>query len=243
MAIVYDDIIREAALRVGAVVGVTAAEKTTSLAVSPLTAAQIGSVEFPFTSFQRGTVSAVGRIVRTFAMVKNHPFRRYAAGVTGNIAHEGGIPSVTALSKPIIGMYGNVRDATTDEILTEQPKQIIRSILRSKADSTLKRDYFYYALQDGIIEHTRENVKLQVCAFSFADEIAKFASNGSPPIPDACFDIAFMGLLAFLFTDTGYIQQAGMCENYVQNELSKMANGETEFSPAPTFSLTKAAAD
>ncbi len=235
----YGDLIREAALRCNAVVGATPADRTSSLAAEPLTATQIGSVEFPFTSITRAVLSAVGRIVRTYANIKNQPLRLFNQSLTANIAHLGTIPNVNSANKPIVGVYGAFVDASDGKILTEEPLQIINSILRSKTDGSLKREYYHYCLQDGIICHTRTNVKGKVVTFDLTTEkTAIVTANGLSPLPDSCFDVGWMAALANLFTDSAYLNQASLCENYVQNCLAEMKNGAVSFSPAPEFAIT-----
>lgn len=238
----YDAIISAAAVRVGAVTGNTPAQKDTSLGVNPLTATQIGSVEFPFTTIKSAVLSAVARVMRGYANVKNQPLRLFNQSFTANIANKGLIPFVDASSKQIIGVYGSVVDSSDNSILTEQPKQLVESINRSVADSSLKRSYYYFAIEDGIITHTRDNVKIQVNTFDLAAEKAKIGTiNALSPLPDACFDIAWVATICYLFNDEAYLNQVQAADAYVTGQIAQMQNGATSFDPAPAFLMTAGA--
>lgn len=236
----YSEIMRNSALRVNALVGNTIDQKNASLTADPVSSAQVGSVEFPYITIKRAALAAAVRITRTYASVKNHPFRLFNLSYTANIANKATIPAVNAVGDEIIGVYGNILDVITSEPLTEQPKQIIDSINRSTADSSLKRSYFYYTIEGGRIYHTVNNVKIEVVTYNLVTEDAKIGqlADQSSTVPDACFDISWMAALTFLFADESYQNQAALCNNYVNTELAKMVNGATSFDPAPEFVLS-----
>lgn len=229
----YSDIIIPTAIRVNAVKGATEAARITNLAVNPLTSAQIGSVDFPFPVIQKSVLSAVARIVRTYAGVKNHPFRTFNTSQTASLASGASVPSVSAASKPIIGVYGAVKDGSV--VLTRQPKQIIDSLNRS----TRKGEDYYYEIIDGIILHTRSTVTIDVITFDIATEqTAISASSGLSPLPDACLDIAWAAALVGLITDDSYMSQAQAFESYVQGQLAAMAQGATTFAAPPEVTIS-----
>lgn len=230
----YADIIREIAVRVNAVAGNTPAEKSAALAASPLTAAQIGSVDFPFSTIQRAALSAVGRVYRLIANLKSHPFRNQNLSQTAEIESGEVIPGTNAAGVKIVGAYGAIREAATGKILTEQPEQLFDSIARSLEDGSLKRGVRYYKIAGERLYHTVEAATIDVVAFDFASQqTAMNAANGETPIPDALFDVVWCAALAFLVTDDSYLQQAAMAESYVQGELNQLAAGAISFKPAP----------
>jgi hypothetical protein len=230
----YGDILKEVGIRLNAVKGATPELKEISLAANPLTAAQIGSVDFPFTTIQRNVLAGVARLVRSYANLKSHPFRNFNASQTASLASGAVIPSVNASNLPIVGAYGAITDATTGDLLTETPIQIIEPLIRSKADGSLRKDYFGYKIAGNRIYHTRDAVKIDVVTFDMAGELVKMnAASGLSPLADALYDLAFSAALALCVSDDAYFSQAQKYDSYVQGELVNMANGAITFKPAP----------
>lgn len=184
-------------------------------------------------------VDVVGRIIRTYAGVPNHPFRSYNVSQTSNIAHKGLIPSTNSSSVPIVGTYGAIRDATTGEECTEQPIQVIKTIV-DNTDTRLKGTYYYFKQVSERLWHTRTNVVIDVCTFSASDELTSVGANGNAPIPDACLDMAVAGLVAQYVIDDEYTNQAAFYGNYFEKCLGEMANGATTFAPAPVLVSSQA---
>lgn len=228
MAFAYSKLIRNAALRVSAVVGGTRAAVDAAFATTPLTAVQIGSVEFPITALQDAAIGAVARLVRAYAQIRNHPFRTFNLSQTDTIANLGLIPSVDSNDKPIVGVYGAIRNASTGAIMTEQPKQIIETIV---GDSQLKQTYNYFKIIDGRLYCTA-NAKIDVVTFDEATERGNLAA-GDTPLPDALFDAAWAAMAATLFRDDAYVSQAQMLNSYVEQTIAEMRGGAVNFLPAP----------
>ena len=134
-----------AGIKANAVAGVTASQIEASYTTSPITATQLGSPDFPFSNIKDALVSVIGRIIRAYASVPNHPFRTYNLSQTDDIAHKGLIPSVDSAGKPIIGVYGAIRDSSDGEALTEMPEQIISGLV-TNPDTFLKGDYYGYKI-------------------------------------------------------------------------------------------------
>ena len=228
----YADILREVAVRTDTVQGATTAAKQAALAVDPLTATQIGSVDFPFSAMQRVVLAGVARLVRGFTFSKSHPYRNALLSSTAAIVHQAHIPAIDSSNKPIVGSYGAVKEAGSGKVLTLQPKQIIESIV---GDTFLKRKYLYYAIIDGVIYHTCQSVTIDVCTFSLVDEAVKLNAAASvSPLPDALFDASFAAALALMIADDDFSNQAQTYETYTQNVVNELRNGATEFLPAPS---------
>lgn len=239
MSIPYRQILRRAGIAVTAVTGTTAATLEAAYTTSPLTSTQIGNTDFPFSTIKDSLVSVIGTIIRAYASVPNHPFRAYNVSQTASIAHKGLIPSTNSATKPIVGVYGAIRDASTGEECTEQPIQIINSI-RDSSDLLLQ--HYYFKQVGERLWHTRTNVVMDVCTFSASDELAAIAANGDAPIPDALFDAAWTGLVSTLFVDDDFVNQASACAQYVQNILADIAQNKTSFMPAPVLISSQAPA-
>lgn len=232
MSFVYRYLLRNAAIRVNAVTGATKTARETSVTTSPLTASEIGSADFPPTILHDAAISSVARLVRAYAFVKDHPFRDHNTSQTANIAHKGAIPSTNSASLEIVGVHGAVRDATDGEELTEQPTQLINSIV---GDANLKDEYYYYKKRGNRLYHTRTNAVIDVVTFDEATERAAIAANGTCSLPDALFDAAWYGTVAALITDESYANQASFHETYVQNVIMEIKQGKIVFAPPPAF--------
>lgn len=240
MAVPYREIIRMAAIRTTTVAGSTAATLEANYLTSPLTTTQIGNTDFTFSVIKDSLVSVIGTIIRAYASVPNHPFRSYNISQTANIAHKGLIPSTDSASAPIVGVYGAIRDATTFEECTEQPIQIINSIV--DGDDGLLLEHYYFKQVSDRLWHTRTNVVMDVCTFSASDELTAISANGDAPVPDAVLDLCWTGLVSTLFVDDEFLNQAEKCERYFQASLVDISQGKTSFAPAPVLISSQAPA-
>lgn len=228
MSFAYSKMIRQAALRVSAVKGSDLATKNTKYGTTPLTITEIGNMDFPPKALEDAAVSAVARLVRAYASVKNHPFRLGNLSQTSTIAHKGLVPATNSAGKPIVGVYGAVRNASTGEPMTENPVQIIKSVL---GDSNLKGTYNYYKIEDGRFYGTASGI-IDVVTFDEATERSALAS-GDTPLPDALFDAAWAALAAILVNDDAYTAQAAQFETFVQGVIGEIRSGATNFGPGP----------
>jgi len=228
-----------AGIKSNAIAGVTSSQIESNYTTSPLTSTQLGSADFPLSAIKDALVSVLGRIIRTYAGVPNHPFRTNNLSQTADIAHKALIPSTDSAGKNIVGVYGAIKDSSDGELLTEMPEQIISGIV-TNADTFLKGDYYGYKIIDGRLHHTRTNAKIDVVTFSASDILTSIGANGDAPIPDACLDIAWTGLVSTLFVDDEFIQQSQMCAQYFENCLSEMKSGAAAFAPAPVLVSSQA---
>lgn len=228
----YRVILRMSSVQVNAIVGTTKTNLESAYITSPLTATQIGNTDFTLSMLKDRLVAVVGRIVRTYASVPGHPFRTANLSQTASIAHKAVIPAVNSASKEIVGVYGAIRNASSGEAMTEQPVQIIKTIV-DNTDGRLKADYDYFKIVGDRLYHTADNAIIDVCTFDAGDEFTAIGANGNAPIPDACLDIAASGLTASLMIDDEYVSQASVHGNYFENCLAEMRNGAAAFAPAP----------
>jgi len=241
MAIAYREILRRAGLPANTIVGVTSAEIEAAYTTSPLTSTQLSSSDFPYSVVVDSLVATIGKIVRAYAFAPNHPFRTYNLSQTANIANNGVIPSVDSASNPIVGGYGTVRNAVSGVVMTNQPEQIIDTIV-SNTDSFLRGTYDYFAITSDRLKHTAANAVIDVCTLNDTTIRASIAANGNAPIPDACYDIAVAGLISTLFIDDSYLSQAQANAQYFENQLNEIKNGAVAFMSAPTFVTSQAPA-
>lgn len=230
MAFTYAKLIRQAALRVGSIIGTTAAAKQASLGTSPLTTSVAGSVEFPLTALQDAAISAVARLVRAYASVEGHPFRAFNTTQTAAITSGSLIPAVDATARPIVGVLGTVRAQSGGAPMTRKSLQVIQSLI---GDTQLKRTYNYFHIKDQRLYATTTAV-IDVVTFDEASErVAVAASGGVTPLPDALFDAAWCAMGALLATDDAYFNQAAAWNAYVENVIAEIRGGQTQFGTPP----------
>jgi hypothetical protein len=232
VSVPYRQILRIAAQRVSAITGVTAAALEAAYLASPLTVTEIGNTDFTLAMIRDNLVSVIGRVVRAYSSVPNHPFRAFNLSQTTNIAHKGVIPSVNSAAKPIVGVYGAIRNVLTGEPMTKQPAQIIKTIV-GNTNGRLKGTYDYYDIVGERLYHTAANAVIDVCTFDANDELTAIGANGNAPIPDSCLDLAWTGLVASLMIDDEYSGQAQIHGQYFESAIEAMRSGATNFAPAP----------
>jgi len=232
--IAYREILRAAGLRSNAIEGVTASQIEASYTATPLTSADLGSPDFPYSSVVDSLISVLGKIVRAYAFVQNHPFRNFNLSQTASIAHNAVIPSTNSVGYPIVGVYGAIRNASSGAVMTNMNEQIIDTIV-SNTDSFLKGTYDYFAITGDRLKHTAQNAVIDVCTFSDTVIRTGIAADGDAPIPDACYDIAVAGLISTLFIDDSYVNQAQAASVYFENQLQEIKSGAASFMPAPNF--------
>src|SRR5262249_46783771 len=90
------------------------------------------------------------------------------------------------------------------EILTKMPVQIIQTIVENP-DVQLKGNYYHYDIVDDRLHHTRTKAVIDVVTFSASDIRTSLSATlndaNVAPIPDACLDMAWTGLVSTLFID------------------------------------------
>jgi len=234
MAFAYKTMMRQAALRTNGVIGVTASQIESAYTTSPLTTTQVGKTDFNFTAIKDACISSVARLVRAYANVSGHPFRNTNLTQSAAISHKGLLPSTDSSGYSIVGTYGAIRDTSSGNICTEQPVQIIDTIVSDTGDF-LKDSYYYYKIAGERIYHTCSSVTIDVVTFDEAKERTAIDNNGNTPLPDALFDAAWLGVVALLVRDDEFTNQAQAAEVYVANVINEIRNGASSFLPAPTL--------
>src|SRR5689334_9479247 len=107
MAVPYQQILHNVALRMSALVGTQVAQIAATYDTAVLTAANFKSADWPFNSFRDAILMAVEEFAWTIAEVKNHTWRTSLADITTNLANKALLPSLSATNKPIIGVWGD----------------------------------------------------------------------------------------------------------------------------------------
>lgn len=119
------------------------------------------------------------------AMNKRHPWRKNISDVTASIANGGLIPQTGTAGAQIIGLYGQVTDASDGKPLSES--FILEEIRRLVDNPNGWRVLPVYAfhIEPPRIFHTRPNVKIDVCVYDVAAQKIAIAANAITLFPDA----------------------------------------------------------
>lgn len=224
MSVTYTRLVSEVGLRVRAL------NITTAASASAAYAAQTWkSARFPVESIQDAILNAVAHFAQVIAETANHPWRVYFLTVTGNLADKAAIPSAVS-SKPIIGVYGEVRDSSDGRHCSPKNVSMIERIIR------LAYDDYYFAIVGGKIRHTRTNVVMDVCTYDAATERAALAA-GNMILPDPLEPAVVAHALSQLVVTDEYAGQAGYYGGFASGVADQIRNGLTSvdsvLKPAP----------
>ncbi len=223
MSCTYRTIEAEVGLRVNALVGATAATLETSYTTSPLTTSQFQSTIFNFTSFQDAILDAEGVLANAIAETGDHPWRQYIASTTANQANASTLPSTSTGSKPIIGIWGAVVDASDSTPCSQMPLDMVRR-RAANAATTYVCPVYWYNIVGGRIEHTRTNVKVECCIYSRSDQATAFAA-GNILLPDSLSGAYVAGALSVLMRDDEFVEQASKYADYFNSVLGSIRKG------------------
>jgi hypothetical protein len=239
VAVLYDKIVRQAALRINAITGAIATTLETNYSADPVTAFQ--STIFPQTAIYDAVITTEGRLATAIAETSDHPFRNYISSQTATLASGDSIPSVDVSSNPIIGVYGKITDADDPlGVCTEQPTEVVR---RWNTLSTyLKQELYYYALDGVGILHTRpDGVVIQVCVYNATTQRTSLLANGNIILADGLEEAYVNGTVSALIRDDEFMGQASVYRGYFNDTLQSISGSMPSAAltgpmPVPTIS-------
>ncbi len=225
MAVPYNNVVRQAALRINAITGAVAATLETNYIANPVASFQ--SAIFPKTAIYDAVITTEEKLATAIADTGDHPYRSYLLSETATLATGDDMPATDASGVPIIGIYGSVMDAVDESyICTEQPTEVVR---RWKSlSSYLKIGVYYYAMDGNGITHTRaDGVKVQVCVYSASVQRTSLAANGNILLADALEEAYVAGTVASLVRDDEFTGQAAVYRNYFNETINSIRGGLT----------------
>jgi len=205
MAVAYRTILAAVALRINALIGADALTLEATYVTSPLTSANFQSTIFGFTSIKDSILNAEEKLAQKIANNADDPLRQYMANVTANLSNPSTLPSTSTDSKPIIGIWGAVRDATSGIVCSQMPLDIVR---RRAAATDLVIPVWWFNITGGRIEHTRTNVAIECCVYSRTDQSTTFDANGNILLADALEPDYISEALAILVRDDEFMAQS-----------------------------------
>jgi len=163
---------------------------------------------FPKLAVDDALLSSASRMVELIGLDKNSNHRTYFAGVTSSLATGVVIPTSSSTSKPVIGVIGDVRDASTAKRCSAAPYEAV--IRATNIISYFNTQPHHYYTDNTRIWHTRTNVVADVVMWSETDQRALMITNptGACPFPDDLIPALVEGALSFLFRGEFNFQQA-----------------------------------
>lgn len=222
--VTYQNVLHSTALRMNALVGSQPAALETTYLVSPLTAANFKSADWPFSSFRDSILLAEEKLAHAIANVGEHPWRQALTSATVALANLASMPALDAAGLPIIGIWGAVYDSSDNITCSRRSTDEIRRRVRN-ANTNLVVPAYWFNIQGGHIEHTRTNVKIECCAYSRAAQATAFAANGTILLPDVLEEAYVSGAVANMTRDNAYEAQAKVFASHFADTLNMIARG------------------
>lgn len=227
----YEQIIRAVALRVQAIAGSSSAAVQSAYVTTPITTTQIDSPDFPLAPLQDACINAEEKLAHAIANAGNHPWRANLASVTGSLAHKAALPAVSTGSKPIIGIWGSVYDASSGIVCTEKPLEVIRRLVQNPGSFYVLSNYFF-KIDGQRIYHTRTNVVIDCCIYSRSDQTTRIATvTNTILLPDVLEEAYVAGALSVLLRDDAFMPQAAIFRSYFNDTLAQIGQGLTSVPP------------
>lgn len=219
MAVNYHEPLSGIAIRAGQIAGVALATLETNYATRPLTATQFKGATFTFRACKDALQYAEERLARAIAKSREAQERAYLAGVTASLANEAALPSVDSLSRPIIGVWGGVYDASDGTQLTDEKGLAFVRERAANPGSFFRVSSYQYALDGGRIYHTRTNVVIRVCVYDRGAQRTALDANSAMLLPDDTEEALVCGGVSYLFRDDAFNEQAKLYRRYFDGRV------------------------
>ena len=208
MAIPYDLIRREVALRSAQIEGSTQA--TLEASYTGTWAGSLDGAEVPISSIKEQILNVESEIAHIIASDVSHPYRTYIFGLSSALANLASTPTLDANSDPFIGMFDSCVDGTTGQPLTVQPTET----LFDYEDAFFNNVALYnYCIVGNTIQHTRTTAKLQGCVWNRTTQDAAYDADGNSPLPPILSNTWISGVMANL-GQVGWTDGAGVTGMY-----------------------------
>lgn len=217
MAFTYHDIVADAALRISALIGVESAALNTTFLVRPLTQANFQSTVFPFEPVKTAVLMAEGKLACAIAH-SNDPMRDYLHSTTAALANQAQLPSLDVNGKQIIGVWGDVHDASDGKPCRLNTLPNIQRIIDNAGSRYLLQSYFYNRTRDRVY-HTRTTVKIDCCFYDATTQETAIDNDSAVLLPFASKEAYVSGTVAMFVRDDEFINQSARYRENFQNTL------------------------
>ena len=237
MALTYNELLRQIALTVNGLGGVTTpAALNTVYDTVPLTEANFTSATassiFSFNFLKEKLLNAQERLFLALASTATNPLRAFIESQTDTLAYGDAI-TTNSDGLPVVGAIGTVRDAATLQPLTLNEVEDIQIRNRS---SWMTLNVFQYALIGNRIYPTVEEVIADVCAYERPD-VDALDLESEILLPDVLGPAIVQGAIGECFRDDEYMEQAAMARGihnqWVMALQAGMAQIQQQTNPTP----------
>ena len=181
------------------------------------------AIQFPELSVNDVLLDAGGTIVELIGLDPQSPYRKYFADVTASIASGATIPTVSTTSKPVIGVIGDVRNASSpNQRLNFADERVVKGY-NTLSTNILKVNPYLYYTDNARIWHTITNVIADVVIWSRNDQITLMGTTprGACPFSEDLIGLLVDGALAKLFRNQFNMEQAPIYEGKWQTGLGR----------------------
>jgi hypothetical protein len=217
MAFTYHDIVADAAIRISALIGVDSAALNTTFLVRPLTQANFQSTVFPFEPVKTAVLMAEGKLARAIAN-SNDSMRDYLHSTTAALANQAQLPSLDVNGKQIIGVWGDVHDASDGKPCRPNTLANIQRIIDNAGSRYLLQSYFYNRTRDRIY-HTRTTVKIDCCFYDAVTQETAIDNDSAVLLPFASKEAYVNGAVTMFVRDDEFVNQSQLYRANFQNAL------------------------
>jgi hypothetical protein len=229
MGVSINTIIRQASLRINGIAGSLPADVEAAYVTTPLPS--IDSADFPLSFFRDTCLAVESKLATAIASYRDektralHPWRSLLLSQTAAIPNRGTIPSVDSGGNQIIGVLGSVFDALDSEMCDEMPLDDVRIAVRNSGN-WLKSNVYAFALVGNRIEHTRTNVKIDVCTYNRTTRTTAIATlTNNILLPDALEEAYVCGIVSLAIRDGAFTNQANTYRAYYRESLADLGRG------------------
>lgn len=226
----YNDVLRQVALAVDALVGTIPADLEATYSTNPLTSSSFDSAIIPQTKMIDAMLSAEAGLVLAVLSTDNHPWRAAFLDTTATLAYGDPIPAVGAGGGTVVGAYGAVRDASSGEPCTRNELEQIRDRVINP-NSMWKIDVFWYAINDRRLYHTRTGAVVDVCTYDRPDALTLDLTTDIL-LPDVLVPAYVDGALAECVRDDEFVQQASLFGGMYTAWINGIKQGLTSVNPS-----------
>lgn len=221
----YDQLRHSVMLRANMLTGSQAATLQTTYQVSPLTATQNKSADFPFDHLRDAILQAEQDFVTAVAFTGQHPWRSGTiSSATATLGTGAILPAQDATGRQVIGTYGDIYDNATSTAMVEMPLDVITRRLRN-ANNHYVCPVYYYKISGNRIYHTTSGVNIEVCTYKRSDQVTTYDAAGIMLLPDPAEPGIVARALSFLFRDGAYAAQAAVWRQYSDEAIAAIGAG------------------
>lgn len=227
MTVTYQQLLRDTAIRLSALVGSQKTTITATYDTATLTDAHFKSADWPFGAFRDAILMAEEDFAWAVADTANHPWRSGILSTTSSLADASNLPPVETGGRRIIGVLGAVYDATDGtECLQGELDEIMR-VRRLQTAGVLTLPVYLYRLDGQRIRHTRTNVVIEVCYFDREVRLAAFNTNLNMLLSDVLEFPIVARAVSILTKETAFADQAAVYDRYATSALMRIRDGLT----------------